>query len=69
MKNKISIYGFKRVVIEGYDRILPIAATEIRLNNFVVIGSDLKIIALDTYLIEISGDIQEVKNEVYNNNN
>ena len=69
MKNKISIYGFKRVVIEGYDRILSIAATEIRLNNFVVIGSDLKIIALDTYLIEISGDIQEVKNEVYNNNN
>ena len=69
MKNKISIYGFKRVVIEGYDRILSIAATEIRFNNFVVIGSDLKIITLDTYLIEISGDIQEVKNEVYNNNN
>lgn len=69
MKNKISIYGFKRVVIEGYDRIISIAATEIRFNNFVIIGSDLKIIALDTYLIEISGDIQEVKNEVYNNNN
>lgn len=60
--NKTKIFYEENILeITHYSKILIINNTEISLRNIIVLGTDLKVIYIDKYLIRISGNIEVVK--------
>lgn len=60
---KIVLYNNERIVITSYNKLLEISSEMIKIDNFLIIGENLKIKKMDNYMIEILGKVEEVKNE------
>jgi len=64
MKNttniKLSIYSNQRIVIEDYNRLLDLSENLIKVDIFSIYGKFLKLKQMDSYMIEIFGDIHQV---------
>lgn len=64
MKNttniKLSIYSNQRIVIEDYNRLIDLSENLIKVDIFSIHGKFLKLKQMDSYMIEIFGDIHQV---------
>lgn len=60
---KIILYNNERIVITSYNKLLEISSEIIKIDDFLIIGENLKIKKMDSYMIEILGKVEEVKNE------
>lgn len=65
MNNKIKIvlYGNERIVITSYNKLSEISLEKIKVDNYVILGKNLKLRKMDSYMIELIGEVEEVKNE------
>lgn len=57
---KISIYDCSKIVIENYKNILEINTNKIKIDNYTILGVNLKIVKIDEYYIIICGHIEKI---------
>ena len=59
--NKLKIYNYHKLILENYSQIKEINQELIIIDKYQIIGKDLKINLLNQFIIEIYGDIEEIK--------
>lgn len=57
------LYLDNHLYIEKYKKILGVSDSLIHLEGFIITGKNLKIIQMDKYLLEIEGEIIEIRRE------
>lgn len=57
---KLSIYSNNRIVIEDYDKLLDLNENLIKVDIYSIYGKFLKLKQMDSYLIEIIGEVHQV---------
>lgn len=60
MNIKLVVYKDKRVLIENYHNLLDLNDEVIKVDIYTIIGNYLKIVQMDSYIIEITGNINQV---------
>ncbi len=60
MNVKLVVYKDKRVLIENYHNLLDLNDEVIKVDIYTIIGNYLKIVQMDSYIIEITGNINQV---------
>lgn len=60
-ENKLKLYDYQKLIIENYQKIVDITSNLIIVDRFYIIGEKLKVNCLNQFIIEINGDIQEIK--------
>ena len=62
-KIKVVLYSNKRVVITNYLVLKEILEDEIKVDKITIFGTNLKLKAMDNYMIEVVGKVEGVKYE------
>lgn len=62
-KIKVVLYSNKRVVITNYLALKEILENEIIVDKITIFGTNLKLKAMDNYMIEVVGKVEGVKYE------
>lgn len=62
-KIKVVLYSNKRVVITNYLALKEILENEIKVDKITIFGTNLKLKAMDNYMIEVVGKVEGVKYE------
>ncbi len=62
-KIKVVLYSNKRVVITDYLALKEILENEIKVDKITIFGTNLKLKAMDNYMIEVVGEVEGVKYE------
>lgn len=57
---KLSIYNNTKIVIENYNNIIDLNDNKIIIDNYNIIGTNLKIPSIDEYYIIITGLINNI---------
>lgn len=57
---KLSIYNNTKIVIENYNNIIDLNDNKIMIDNYNIIGTNLKIPSIDEYYIIITGLINNI---------
>ena len=59
--NKLKIYNYQKITLENYLEIKEISKELIIIDRYQIIGKELKINLLNQFIVEIYGDIEEIK--------
>lgn len=59
--NKLKIYNYQKLTLENYLEIKEISKELIIIDRYQIIGKELKINLLNQFIVEIYGDIEEIK--------
>ena len=59
--HKLKIYNYRKVILENYLEIKEISKELIIIDQYYIIGKKLTINLLNQFIIEIYGDIEEIK--------
>ena len=62
-KIKVVLYSNKRVVITNDLALKEILENEIKVDKITIFGTNLKLKAMDNYMIEVVGEVEGVKYE------
>ena len=57
---KLSIYSNQRIIIEDYNKLLDLTDNLIKVDCYSIYGKFLKLKQMDSYMIEIFGEIHQV---------
>ncbi len=60
---KVILWDNKKIVIENYQKLFDIEENKIKIDKYLIIGQNLKIMELDQFMIKIYGEIKELKIE------
>lgn len=60
-ENKLKLYDYQKLIIENYQKIVDITSNLIIVDRYCITGEKLKVNCLNQFIIEINGDIQEIK--------
>lgn len=60
-ENKLKLYDYQKLIIENYQKIVDITSNLIIVDRYFIIGEKLQVNCLNQFIIEINGDIQEIK--------
>ena len=58
---KLKIYDYHKIILENYSKIYDISEESIIIDCYKIIGKELKINLLNQFMIEIYGNIEEIK--------
>lgn len=58
---KLKIYDYHKIILENYSKIHDISEESIVIDCYKIIGKELKINLLNQFMIEIYGNIEEIK--------
>ena len=59
--HKLKIYNYRKLILENYLEIKEISKELIIIDQYYIIGKELTINLLNQFIIEIYGDIEEIK--------
>lgn len=59
--HKLKIYNYRKLILENYLEIKEISKELIIIDQYYIIGKKLTINLLNQFIIEIYGDIEEIK--------
>lgn len=57
---KLSIYSNQRIIIEDYHQLLDLTDEMIKVDIYTILGKFIKLIQMDSYMIEVVGTIHQV---------
>lgn len=57
---KLSIYSNQRIIIEDYHQLVDLTDEMIKVDIYTILGNFIKLIQMDSYMIEIIGTIHQV---------
>lgn len=61
--NKLKVYNYQRIIIENYQDVKELTNELIIVDRYNIFGKNLKVMILNQFMIEIYGDIEQIRFE------